>query len=54
MHSPVKFLDATPFRFIYCIVMSSLAGDLLKSVSDTTQYYRAEGYAVLDAFDFFG
>ena len=50
---PIKFLDSSPFRLIYCAAMSAWAADILKNVSDSSKYYRAQDQAILDAFDFF-
>ena len=50
---PVKFLDSTRYRVIYCMALSAWAGDVLKSVSDSTQFIRHKDKALLDAFYFF-
>ncbi|XP_064405982.1 receptor for retinol uptake stra6-like [Halichondria panicea] len=50
---PVKFLDSTRYRVIYCMALSAWAGDVLKSVSDSTQFIRHKDNALLDAFYFF-
>ena len=51
--SPIKFLSASPFRFIYCLIMSAWGGDVLQNMLDKGLYFHSDG-GLEDAFDFFG
>ncbi len=52
-HSPVKFLVSTPYRLIYCLALSAWAGEIIRSVSDSSQFIRYKDNNVLDSIDFF-
>lgn len=49
---PVNLLSSTPFRVIYCLILSCLAADLLQDVLDKGLYFRANN-GLLDAFYIF-
>ena len=51
--SPIKFLSASPFRFIYCLIMGAWGGDVLQNMLDKGLYFHSDG-GLEDAFDFFG
>eukprot|EP00731_Ephydatia_muelleri_P028987 Em0020g631a len=39
--NPVNLLGSTPFRFVYAIILSALAADVLQNILDKSTYYRS-------------
>lgn len=51
--SPVNLLGSTPFRFVYAIILSALAADVLQNILDKSTYYRSsQGF--VDALYYYG
>ncbi len=49
----MDLFGASPFRFIYCIILTSLAADIINDFVKPDFYYHYEN-EVLDAFMYFG
>jgi len=49
---PIKFLNSTPFRFIYCVIMGAWGGDVLQNILDKGLHFHSDN-GLLDAFDLF-
>ena len=51
--SPVRFLGGTPFRYMYCIIMSCWGADVTQNIFNRSLYYHSDN-GLLDAFKVFG
>ena len=51
--SPINLLSSTPFRVLYCFILSCWAADVLDDIMNSSLYSRSHD-GIQDAFRFFG
>ena len=53
-YRPVDLLNATPFRLIYCVILTLWGADVFQDSVNPSLYYVAPNNTVLDAAKLFG